>query len=313
MALARNRFLSHARLLLCFLPFLLAVQACEETRPSTQIVSSITPLSLVAQSLTQDTSISCCTNITKAEGYHQASLSPSQVKNIRGAELLLLVGNEAYAERALSYRPSQANVIELISHTMNAHDHHAGHIHDDIHHGENPASAHPWLNPQRVQGFAARFTEVLKDRYPNEAEKFEDNLQKFNAELEASNAEIAEMLQTLAEKNNQLRLIEMHEVLSEFAPFFGVEISAAIRDESDRAMGSKEFTELARKVSVQPERYCLVAALEDRVEASAMSDRLGVRLITYPLYAPDSSESVSYASYLETIAQRLSDCLIANK
>ena len=287
----------------------LLISACTRTAEPTAITASIQPLAMVASELTKNTSISCCGIVASAEQYHHSSLAPSQVSAMKKAQVLLLVGNENYAQKAKQLVHDDARLLSLADEVVAGQVATVEHGSGDADHKLTGATAHAWLNPQRMLIFAERLTNILSKDFPQQAAQLSKNMTEFRSDLLASDATIAQILQPFTESQRHIRLIEVHKVLPEFASYYGVEIFAAIRDENDRAMSSKAFSALARQVSQSPEKYCLVSSEHDANEAVQMSEKLGARSVTYPLFSPSNSP-VTYSKYLQTIAERLRSCAI---
>ena len=121
-----------------------------------------------------------------------------------------------------------------------AHEHDHDHGHDHDHEVDN----HIWLDPANANIMAANICEGLCAAYPQHATQFRENLTALHAELDALQAYAEEQLSGLSCRE----LITFHDGFGYLAHAFGLEIAAAVEEESGSEASAKELIELIELV-----------------------------------------------------------------
>lgn len=165
---------------------------------------------------------------------HDYSLNVSQVKAIEGASVVVIsgVGMEAFMEDLLADKAvidSSASVPLLES----CHDHgHEGHVHE--------ADSHIWLSPVNAAIMANNICQGLCQAYPQYTEQFQTNLVILQEKLDTLQAYGKAQLKELSCR----QIITFHDGFSYLAACYGLEILAAVEEESGSEASAQELIEL---------------------------------------------------------------------
>lgn len=167
------------------------------------VISSVKPIGFITQAITS--------GITDAEillpdgaSPHTYSLKPSDLKNIKSAELVIWVGEdmETFMPTLLKNidKQKQIELMEIPAIKTLLRTNHDDHSHEEInhhqsdhdHHGEY--DEHIWLSPEIAKIIAQSIHDKLITLYPDKKIKIDENLNEFTIKLSETEQNIAKKL-----------------------------------------------------------------------------------------------------------------------
>ena len=167
---------------------LLAASAAAGAEPP-QILSSIKPLQLIAQAVT-DGVTDVDVLLPPGSSPHSHSLKPSDARKLKNADVVFWVGPsmEAFLPKILdgidgmkSVPMMEANGINLRS--MEEHENHVHHDHDHDH-SHDEYDPHIWLSTDNARTMAKAMAKTLISVDPENKAKYKTNLAEFNAQMD---------------------------------------------------------------------------------------------------------------------------------
>ena len=222
------------RLLAVLILFLFLV-GCAAPAEQADIAATTLPVYEFTSRLCESTGLKVTRLITESVScLHDYSLSVQQVRAVESADTVVVsgAGLEEFMHDLLSGR----NVIDAstdIPLLGCEHDHE-----DDHHHHE--ADSHIWLSPENAQIMCANICAGLEARYPQHADLFRENLAKLTADIQILEDYGKQQLSSLACRE----LITFHDGFAYLAQSFGLEILAAVEEESGSEASARELKEL---------------------------------------------------------------------
>jgi len=227
--------------LLFFLVFVLLISylaGC--SAPNPDIACTTAPVYEFTRLLSQGTGLSVTRLITEnVSCLHDYTLQTQQLRAIQGASVLVISG--AGLEDFLSDALSSANTVidssQGIHLLESCHEHaHEGHHH---HHDDDP---HFWLSPVCAKAMAQNICQGLEKAYPDHSGTFRTNLTSLLARLDDLQKAGEAALRTLSTR----QLITFHDGFSYLADSFGLEILAAVEEESGSEASAQQLIALIR-------------------------------------------------------------------
>lgn len=224
-----------------------------------KVVVTIKPIYGLVASLLQDvaTPTLLC---DKGGSAHTLSLTPSDVKTLSTANLVVWVG--------ASYEMMMAKPLmkAINSNQLLTLDHVKGLVlyqqrtgglfsgqgcqhcceHDHDHHEHSSVDGHFWLDIENAKICARAIAEVLIQRWPEHKETFSSNLEKLLSDLTLLKSEIGFQL---ASVQGKIGLID-HDSLYYFEKQFGFTIKGVLSDEHGMAPSTKHLEKLKKELDV---------------------------------------------------------------
>lgn len=207
------------------------------TLPMWQFTCRITEGSGLAVSRLVTESVSCL---------HDYTLTVEQMKALEGADVVILsgAGLEDFLGDALDAADTVIDSsvgIELLE--GESHHHHEGEEYEEeAHHHE--LDPHIWLSPTCAMAQAENICAGLCARYPQHADLFEANLAALLQDLEALRDYGTAQLGGIEHRE----ILTFHDGFAYLANEYGIEIVAAIEEESGSEPSAKELIELIEEV-----------------------------------------------------------------
>lgn len=174
-----------------------------------KVITSIKPLQLIAQAITQDVS-TVDVLLPPGASPHSHSMKPSEARKLAEADIIFWVGPdmEVFLEKMLSgskatqsvpvMKNAKLKLRKSSTDEMEEADEHAGHGgHEDHHHGDY--DAHIWLSPYNAVAIAKTMTDRLVKLDPANKKKYRENLKTFKSSIQA------------ADKRNYKKLANYHQ------------------------------------------------------------------------------------------------------
>jgi ABC-type Zn uptake system ZnuABC Zn-binding protein ZnuA len=224
------------RLLLALLSaMLLPIAACsgddDASDDRLQVVATTTQIGDFARQIGGD-QIKLNVLLKPNQDAHDFELSPSQVRAIAGADVVLMngIGIDAFVEKALE--TSHAKVAIVVTdgistiaghHEVEEDEDHAGAEEEDEHGDEDP---HVWFDVANARTMVGNIRDALTEADAANATAYRQNAARYVADLEALDASIR---QQVAQVPSACRkLVTNHDVLSYFAAAYGFEVVGAV-------------------------------------------------------------------------------------
>ncbi len=241
------------KLLPLLLVLALLLPGCASTTPTADIVATTKPVYDFTSALCRSTGLEVGLLISDSVScLHDYSLSVSQVRSAEAAQVMVIsgAGLEEFMEDILHGCPvtiDSARGISLLESTVeHNHDHSQGenHDHDHDHDHDHEHDAHIWLSPANAKIMAQNICQGLSGAYPAHAAAFEANLTALLQQLDALQAYGEAALDDLSCRE----LITFHDGFGYLADAFGLEIIAAVEEESGSEASAKDLIGMIQEV-----------------------------------------------------------------
>lgn len=225
-------------LLLALILALGLLRGCGST-PRTDLAATTLPVYQFTTLLCRGTGLTVARLVTESVScLHDYTLQVRQMKIIEGADVVVLsgAGLEDFLSDALTAAKTTIDASQGISllenHEHEEDVHHDGHTHE--------ADPHIWLDPENAKIMAKNIARGLSGRYPDFADRFDENLNELLAQLDALEAYGTRTLSELSTRS----MITFHDGFSYFARAFNLNILAAVEEESGSEASAQELKAL---------------------------------------------------------------------
>ena len=293
---------------------LLIIQSVNNYANAT-VISSVKPIGFIAQAITS--------GITDAEillpegaSPHTYSLKPSDLKNIKSAELVIWVGEdmETFMPTLLKNidKQKQIELMEIPAIKTLLRTNHDDHSHEEInhhqsdhdHHGEY--DEHIWLSPEIAKIIAQSIHDKLITLYPDKKIKIDENLNEFTIKLSETEQNIAKKLINVQNSG----YFVFHDAYGYFESQFKLKnlgsftINPAIQPGVQTVYAIKQKLKENKAVCVFIEPQFSPAVIEKLVDGTDV--RIGV---LDPLGSNIQPSKDAYSQFLLNLTQQLLACL----
>ncbi len=289
---------------------------------SAAVVTSIRPLGFIAAAIADGV---LPTEVLLPDGAspHDYALRPSDVQNLRKADLVIWVGPdmEGFLTKSLQQVDSAKQIAlselpdvkkGLIKDTdddddhEHGHDHAAGegHGHDEHHHGEY--NMHIWLSPDMAETSAVAIHQKLVERFPEKKSQLDGNLHKFQQELQQTNANIDKMLKPVQGKG----YFVFHDAYGYFENHFGLKQLGHFTVNPEIQPGAQHLHQIRTQL-VEQKANCIFAEPQFRpavIKAVAQGTNVHIGTLD-PLGSGIALERESYVKYLSHLSEQFVSCL----
>ncbi|MGB4074024.1 zinc ABC transporter substrate-binding protein ZnuA [Pseudomonas sp.] len=305
--------------------FLLTLTASLAAHADVRVLTSIKPLQLIAAAV-QDGVGQPAVLLPPGASPHHYALRPSDVRNVREAQLLYWVGAdlETFLPRVLAGRSQPSVAVQdlpgmHLRHFGESHDEHAQHAghghdeaadeHDDIHdHAHRPGSldAHLWLLPANAQVIAAKIAADLAAADPSNAARYQANANAFGERLSALDQRLKKRLQGLAGKP----YFVFHEAYDYFEAAYGLRHAGVFSVLGEVQPGARHVAAMRERLQqVGPTCVFSEPPLRPRL-AQTLTAGLPVTLAELDaMGAGLAVDANGYEALLENLAGELAGCL----
>ena len=279
------------------------------------VISSVKPIGFITQAITS--------GITDAEillpdgaSPHTYSLKPSDLKNIKSAELVIWVGEdmETFMPTLLKNidKQKQIELMEIPAIKTLLRTNHDDHSHEEInhhqsdhdHHGEY--DEHIWLSPEIAKIIAQSIHDKLITLYPDKKIKIDENLNEFTIKLSETEQNIAKKLINVQNSG----YFVFHDAYGYFESQFKLKnlgsftINPAIQPGVQTVYAIKQKLKENKAVCVFIEPQFSPAVIEKLVDGTDV--RIGV---LDPLGSNIQPSKDAYSQFLLNLTQQLLACL----
>jgi len=228
---------------------------------SGQILTSIKPLMLVAREITSGAGLKVVYLLPPTISEHNYALRVSDIKRLRGADLVIWLGPEIepYLESSLNNWVSEqksTKSLPLLEKMVFDEP-----IYDDdevtkktaLDKGRHNIDPHIWLSPPLAQQMARQISDRLSLIYPADKPRFEANFEIFSRKILALDKVTDESLK--AHKNKPFFVY--HGAYSYFIKRYGLNQIGVLHAQPGAAMSLKELSELQLAMEKQTQGVCL--------------------------------------------------------
>lgn len=279
------------------------------------ILVSIEPIALIVRDLVGERA-NVQALITGAASPHHYSLTPSQLQQLREADLIVWVDPhfEFFMAKMMAQLTSdKTHVIQLSTlsdlrwpkqHSDINTKHDEGkafksqrHDHDGDH------DFHLWLNPANVKVIVKNLYHVLNETQWIKKQKIKIDKDAYLASLDALTAELT----TLFDHVNDKRYAAFHDAYGHFIEAFNLTQVDFVAQVPDEQISGKRLLNLKSSFK---DATCLIADTLEIVEAHKMSRLLKLPVVQVDVLAVESHQKpFSYHDYLRNMAINFSTCL----
>lgn len=233
------------KLLPIFLAILLLTACAAAPVEEGGIAATTAPVAQFARAITEGTGLTVSQVIHDSVScLHDYSLSVRQMELVEKSRVVLIsgAGLEETLEDALASAETILDCSEgIVLKDMEGHDHDHGHEEHEHHHEDDP---HIWLDPLRAAQMAENICIGLTALYPEYETTFRANTDALVLRLQELDAYGKTALSDLSCRE----IITFHDGFGYLADAYGLEIAAAIEEESGSEASAKTLTELVHLV-----------------------------------------------------------------
>lgn len=222
--------------------------------------------------------------LTPGKSEHGIELTPSQVKAINDADLVVMVGYglEPRIENSLkrSDRPARRVVSfeGLDGHQALEADHDHAHVHGHDHaHHDHGFDPHLWLDPPAMRAFVKRVGEAMSQLVPeSDRSRVQEATTRLQGECDAIDAEYRKQI---AELSNKV-IVTHHNAYAYVAKRYGLEVAAVIRPIESIEPAPGDIKAVATTIRERNLKAIFVEPQFSAKAAQRIADTTGVKLLT---------------------------------
>ena len=235
------------KILSLFLAILLLTACAVSPVEEGGIAATTAPVAQFARAVTEGTGLTVEQVVNDSVScLHDYALSVRQMELVEKSRVVLIsgAGLEETLEDALASAETILDCAEgIVLKDMDGHDHDHGHDHEghDHHHEDDP---HIWLDPLRAVQMAENICVGLTELYPEHEVRFRANTEKLVLRLQELDAYGRTALSDLSCRE----IITFHDGFGYLADAYGLEIAAAMEEESGSEASAKTLTQLVHLV-----------------------------------------------------------------
>ena len=284
------------------------------------LVASVKPLGFIAAAIAD--------GVTPVEvllpdgaSEHDYSLRPSDIKRLRGADLVVWVGPEmeAFMPKAVAQLPPQkslelaglASVKPLLvrGEEEDEHEHDSagqGHDEEAHHHHHGEYNMHLWMSPEIARQSAVAIHAKLLELMPQRRDKLDANLQRFEAELATADTQIGTQLAPVKGKG----YFVFHDAYTYFEKHFGLTPTGHFTVNPEIQPGAQRLHQIRTEL-VEHKATCVFAEPQFRpavIDAVARGTQVRSGTLD-PLGTNIAVDRDSYVKFLSQLSSQYASCL----
>jgi zinc transport system substrate-binding protein len=256
---------------------------------------------------------------------HTAQLTPSQVRAMQNADLIVAVGEnlEAFLHKALEnpeigqkkvFEAGEAPGVKALpardgglwephSHEGESEEAHAEEGHDHVHGGHDP---HIWMDPENAKAIATELAKTLGGLDSANAAKYQENAAKFASALDTLSAEIKTEIAPVQDK----RYIVFHDAYQYFEARFGMNPAGSVTVNPEVTPGAKRLKEIHDRIA-ETKAVCVFAEpqFEPKYVATVIEGTKAKTAVLDGLGAEEPKGPDAYAGMMRRFVTSLTGCL----
>lgn len=235
-------------LLLTFFSFV----AASTLMAQVNVTTSILPTKFFVEKIAGDDA-KISTMVVDGANPHTYEPRPAQMKELENSEIYFGVGGTEFDNVWVEKFKKQYPKIKFVDtasgiEKMKNHDHDEDHDDHDEHDHHGKFDPHVWMDPVLAKTQAQNILNALKEKYPADAAKFDENFAKFVKELDELDAYAKEKLGAL----NGGKFLIYHPALGYFAHRYNLEeLSVEIEGKEPKPAELKELINTAKEEKIK--------------------------------------------------------------
>jgi zinc transport system substrate-binding protein len=274
---------------------------------SLKLVTSIRPLALLAQDLTQGLPVTVAALLPANADPHSWALRISDRQTLEDADLVLWLGPEfeVFLTKPLAGGAARQVRLGELPGLQWTHPEGAAHSqehHDHGHHTHTGRDLHVWLNPANAAEIQKALVAGLAGLRPDWQEELQRRLQQQLQQLEQLQADIHQRLSPHRQKG----FIAYHDAYGHFVEAFGLHQLGAVNQSSEQRLSAKVLHELQMHAR---SAHCLM------VEKSGAQEQRLAQTLNLPVVIADGLAADSglqdFAGFLLGISAAFESCALA--
>ncbi|SUT88057.1 high-affinity zinc transporter periplasmic component [Actinobacillus ureae] len=299
------------------------------------VLTTVKPLGFIASAITEGVTESKVLLPVTASP-HDYSLKPSDVEQLKSAQLVVWVGEdlETFLEKSIDKLPKEkvlslddVPAIKAIVDATEKHEHdhkhehhehhdhkhehhehaHEGHDHHHDHEGHShDKDWHIWFSPEASLAAAEQIAARLSVQLPEQKAKIAENLATFKANLTAKNEQIRNQLSQVKGKG----YYTFHDAYGYFERAYGLNSLGSFTINPSVAPGAKTLSMIKKNIA-EHKAQCLFAEPQFTpkvIESLSKGTQVKVGQLD-PLGAKIELSQTAYPQFLQAIADEFSQCL----
>lgn len=256
---------------------------------------------------------------------HTAQLTPSQVRSMQNADLIVAVGEnlEAFLHKALEnpeigqkkvFEAGEAPGVKTLkardgglwephSDEGEGEEAHAEEGHDHDHGGNDP---HVWMDPENAKAIANELAKTLSGLDSANATKYQENAAKFASSIDALSAEIKTEVAPVQNK----RYIVFHDAYQYFEARFGMNPAGSVTVNPEVTPGAKRLKEIHDRIA-ETKAVCVFAEpqFEPKYVETVIEGTKAKTAVLDGLGAQEAKGPDAYAGMMRRFVTSLVGCL----
>lgn len=298
-----------------FFVFLAAFLWLSQAQAVPKVVASIQPLQSLAAMLL-DGLAEPELLLEASQSPHSFSLTPSQMRKLKAADLIIWIGPELERPlaRVLEGKDKLRQLLlmqepSLVLLSGHDHDHeeagHDRHEHEHQHeHGDH--DPHLWLSPENGQRILARLAQVLAELDPANAGRYQAKAAEARAQLEEMDAELKTMLAPVQGRSYMV----YHDAYAYFEHHYGLTSLGAITLNPEQPLGAASVKALREQLKAGQARCLFVEPQFSPRLGERLAEAVAVRLGQLdPIGADIKPGKAAYPELLRRLAISFTSCL----
>lgn len=309
------------------------------TQAQAAVVTSLKPLGFIAAAITDGVTTTHVLVPDGASG-HDYALRPSDVSQIKNAELVVWVGPEmeAFMQKNVGQLPAQRRItlLELeqvkpllLKDGQHEHEHNHDHEHDHDHphdhdhshnhshehdhdhqhqgyHHHGTYNLHLWLSPDIALITAQAIHDQLVKHYPQKQQKLNANLQHFQAELARADQQVMQLLAPVRDKG----YFVFHQAYDYYEQRYGLTSLGAFTINPEIQPGARRLREIKQQLKANLAECVFAEPQFKPAVIEAVAKGSGARMGTLdPLGGSIAMSQDSYPQFLIRLASEYVSCL----
>lgn len=270
-----------------FILLVLVGLGCKKDTPtSVDVVTTILPVTSVAQNLLRDVaSVSSVVSVNADP--HDISLSTRELQQISNAKIIVTWGKglDDWATSAISAAGGETSVIEASSFITDP-------LSDD---------PHAWLSPRKMMQVTEGLSRVFIEQFPNNEEQIRENTKEYLQELAALDTSF-KALATMPNRD----IVTLHDAFGYMAEDYGLTILGTVKDLPEDAPSPQDVAAIISALQQYP-RAALFAESEispNIIDVIARDTGRTVHILD-PIEVTDAASSEISGVYVSVMQENL--------
>ena len=274
-------------------PILLLLTLVSPTALALKVVTSVTPLQLIANEILGDRG-NAMALIDPRESPHRFQLKPSQLRKISEADVLIWISDhfETGLARLHGQLPASTRRLQLAE--LLSAERLIGHDHE--------LDGHLWLSPAAVADLVDHIARQLAEIDPPNAATYHDNAHDLRKRIDAWLKKARD-----AFTDSQPAYLLDHNFLAYLERDLGLSNHGALRDSHDHGGSMRHLSHLHEELRGEHAHCLLIDRLPASNQARQVAAQHGLRILAIPVLG-DSASMRSIVDLYQGIIERLHEC-----